>query len=82
MGWYRFEDNDSLGIFNVKEYQVAWYEDGICFDEDWYGPDQISDVVPYVETEEDKNNIDHSRVFVIFENGDKYEIKLEKVNEE
>lgn len=80
--WYRFEKGNPFGIPRVKEYQVAWYDmdmDGSCFDESFYQPDEIGMVIPYVETIEDENHHDRSRVFVHFDNGDIYELKLEKI---
>jgi hypothetical protein len=79
--WYRFEEGNPIGIPRIKEYQVAWYDNGgSCFDEDWYLPDEINTAITYVETEEDIGNTDRSKVFAIFDNGDRYELKLVKVD--
>ena len=81
--WYRFVDGSPVGIPRVKNYLVAFYDmtqNGGCFDETYYPPDKINKVIPYVETIEDKDNYDRTRVFVHFDDGDVYELKLEKVN--
>ena len=80
--WYRFEKDNPIGIPRVKYYQIAWYDmtkNGDCFDEDFINPDDVARVIPYVETVEDENNSDRSRVFVHFDNNDVYELKLEKL---
>ena len=73
--WYRFEEGNPIGIPRIKEYQVAFYNmcsNGYCFDEDFYSPNEIDKVIPYVETEEDIGNDDRSKVFVHFDDGDIY----------
>ena len=83
--WYRFEEGNPFGIPRVTKYQVCWYDmdmDGSCFDESFYATDDIDCVLPYVETIEDKDSRDRSRVFVHFDNGDMYELKLEKISED
>ena len=83
--WYRFEKWNPKGICRVKQFQIAWYDmelNGDCFDEDFVAPDGINQVIPYVETVEDENNSDRSRVFVHMDNGDIYELKMEKLSKE
>lgn len=83
--WYKFEDEYSIGIPRIKNYQVAFYDmtrGGSCFDESFFEPDEIDRVMPYVETVEDEGNNDRIRVFVNFDDGDKYELKLEKLDKE
>lgn len=83
--WYRFENGEPLGIPRIKKYQVAFYDmdvDGSCFDETFYSPEEIYSVMPYIETVEDENNIDRIRVFAHFDDGDIYELKLEKLDKE
>lgn len=81
--WYRFEKGNPIGIPRVKEYLIAFYDmtkNGECFDESHCPPDEIAKVIPFVETVEDIHNNDRSKVFVLFDNDDVYELKLEKVN--
>lgn len=83
--WYRFEKGNPKGICRVKHFQIAWYDmehNGHCFDEDFVSPDAINRVIPYVETVEDENNCDRSRVFVCMDNGDVYELSMNKLTEE
>lgn len=83
--WYRFEKGNPIGIPRIKHYQISWYDmkrNGSCFDEDFVSPDGISRVITYVETIEDEKNLDRSRVFAHFDNGDVYELKLQKLSPE
>lgn len=81
--WYRFEEGNPVGIPRIKQYQVAFYDisrDGKCFDETFFKPDEIDNAITYVETVEDENNKDNRcKVFAHFDNGDIYELKLEKI---
>ena len=81
--WYRFEKGSTVGIPRIKDYQVAFYDmtrDGDCFDESFFKPDEIDNAITYVETIEDEGNNDRCRVFAHFDNGDEYELKLEKMD--
>ena len=83
--WYRFEEGNPMGIPRIKNYQLAWYDmtrDGSCFDESFFKPDEIGKVIHYVETVEDEGKDDRARVFVNFDDGDVYELKLEKISED
>ena len=83
MGWYRFFKDKVKGQLKIDKAQVAWYDmtnNGRCFDEDFCSPDEIDKVITYVETIEDMGNRDRSKVFVHFDNGDIYELNMEKVN--
>lgn len=91
--WYRFKKGESKGKLRVKRVQVAWYDmkqNGDCFDEDFVLPkdneiktlESIGTILPYVETVEDENKTDRSRVFVHMDNGDVYELKMEKLSKE
>ena len=57
-------------------------QNGDCFDEDFVEHDGIDRVIPYVETIKDENKTDRSRVFVHIDNGDVYELKMEKLSKE
>lgn len=92
--WFKFRKGISKGILRVKNVQIAWYDmerNGECFDESFVLPspegesktlENIGMILPYVETEEDKTKSDRSRVFVHFDNGDVYELKMEKLSKE
>lgn len=81
--WYRFEEGNPVGIPRIKNYQVAFYDVNRgykCFDESFFKPEEINNAITYVETEEDENSSDNRRrVFAHFDNGDMYELKLEKI---
>ena len=81
--WYKFEDGNPIGTPRIKGYQVAWYDmdmfNGDCFDESFYKPEDIDKVITYVETVEDENHCDRTRVFAIFDDGEQYELKLERI---
>lgn len=80
--WYRFEEGNPVGIPRIKEYAVAFYDmtkDGKCFDETFFKPDEIDDAITYVETIEDIGSSYKCRVFAYFDDGDIYELKLEKM---
>lgn len=83
--WYRFEKGNPVGIPRIKYYQVVCYDmnnDGNCFDEMFFKPDEINLAITKVETIEDKHNFDRFRVFAVFDNDDMYELKLEKIDKE
>lgn len=90
--WFKFRKGNSKGTLRIKHVQVAWYDmerNGDCFDESFVFPSpgdesqtlaNIGMILPYVETAEDEGNSDRSRVFVHFDNGDVYELKMEKLS--
>lgn len=92
--WFKFEKGKSKGKLRIKHVQVAWYDmdrNGECFDEDFVFPSPEDEsktlanmgmCLPYVETVEDESKSDRSRVFVHFDNGDVYELKMEKLSKE
>lgn len=65
----------------IKGYLVAYYDNKLedCFDETFYPSEKIDIAFGYVETLEDKNNYDRTKVYVLFNDGDVYELKMEKV---
>lgn len=82
--WYRLDENSGRYIQRVKDYCVAWYDmtkNGDCFDERHFHSEELNKAITYVETVEDKNNQDRSRVFVRFDNGNVYEVKFEKIDD-
>lgn len=91
--WFRFKKGETKGKLRVKRVQVAWYnmnQNGDCFDESWIMPEEneiktlekIGHILPYIETIEDKNKPDKSRVFVHMDNGDVYELLMKKLSKE
>lgn len=80
--WYKFENGKSMGTPRIKEYQVAWYDmehGGYCFDENFYKPEDIGTAIAYVETIEDEGHRCRTRVFACFDDGEQYELKLERI---
>lgn len=91
--WFKFKKGESKGKLRVKQVQVGWYDmerNGDCFDEDLIIPDEddvktlesIGRVLTYVETIEDENNYDRSRVFIHMDNDDVYELLMKKLSKE
>lgn len=91
--WHKFKDDKSTGTLRVKHVQVCWYDmddDGSCFDESWVTKqdndthmlERIGHILPYVETEEDVNKWNRSRVFVHMDNDDVYKLKMQKLSKE
>ena len=73
-----------MGFLKIIGYQVAWYDmtrNGRCFDESFYPPEEISKVIHHVETTENETWSIKSRVFMLLDNGNEYELKLEKIEE-
>ena len=83
--WFRFTNDFGLGIPRIKQYQVCFYDmdaGGGCFDEAFFPPEDIGGVITFVETVEDVGRCDRIRVFAHFDDGDVYEIKLNKLSKE
>lgn len=92
--WFKFKRGNPKGTLRVKYVQVAWYDmerNGECFDEDFIFPSaedesitlkNIGMILSYVETVEDMDKSDRSRVFVHFDNGNVYELKMDKLSKE
>lgn len=85
--WFRFSDEEAIGTCRVSNIQLCWYDmelDGRCFSESFFSvaPDSVATALTYVETIEDRFNSDRARVFVNFDNGDVYELKLHKMTKE
>jgi hypothetical protein len=81
--WYRYKESIHKTIPRVVSYQVAFYDmtrGGKCFDESFFPPDDIDNVITFTETIEDINSETRRKVFVHFDNGDIYELKLEMVD--
>lgn len=90
MGWYRFFKGAIKGQLRIDKVQVAWYDmerGGSCFDESWviHKGDDIETLqhigmwLTYVELDENENKRDKSRVFIHMDDGEQYELKLEKI---
>lgn len=91
--WFKFKKGKSNGELRVKQAQVCWYDmtqNGDCFDESWIIPknndiktlENIGHILPYVETSEDESKQDRSRVFVHMDNGDVYELLMNKLSKD
>ena len=77
---YRFSKGCVKGICRVKDIQIVWYDmerGGSYSCKNMSTP--LEHILAFVETEEDKNNSDCSRVFVNMDNGDRYELIMKKV---
>ena len=69
-----------MKIPKIKQCQVAFYDtkNNNCFDEGYYLPNEIEDIISWYGT----NVYDSfkTRSFIHFDNGDIYELKLEKID--
>lgn len=83
---YIFKDDKKVGEMPIKEFQLCFYDmkkDGTCYDENFFPPNEfnVSDLV-FVDTEENKNDTDRTRLFMHHINGDIYELKLNKLSQD
>lgn len=80
---YIFKENEIVGEYPVEYYQICWYDmnDGDCFDESLYSKEIFDphELLTFVETKENKEDSDRTRVFAKMKNGDIYELKLKKI---
>lgn len=82
---YRFEEGNMVGICRFKEAVIAFYDmshKGDCFDESRTDDVDIPlrQLLSYVETEEDIEKNDRSRVFVYMDDGKEYELIMSPIN--
>ena len=88
--WYKFIKGEPLGKLKVNRVQTCWYDwesSGDCFDESWTMPGEndvetlkeIGMRLPYVGTVEGNGG---SRVFIHMDDGDVYELLLNKLSKE
>ena len=91
--WFKFIEGEPIGRLRVKQVQTCWYDmedNGDCFDEDFIIPvedkvktlESIGHILTYVETVEDENNCDRSRVFIHMDDGSVYELLMKKLSKE
>ena len=91
MGWYRFFKDKVKGQLRIDRAQVALYDmerDGDCFDESFIvhkGDDvkTLQDIgmwLTYIELDENADKCDKSRVFIHMDDGERYELKLVKLD--
>jgi hypothetical protein len=80
---YIFKNKTTKGEYPISQFHVAWYEmeNGYCFDEMFFDKDTFDpfELLTFIETEENENDQDRTRVFVEMKNGSLYEFKLEKI---
>lgn len=79
MEWYRWINGDPIGIFRVEYYQAAFYDTNGCYDESRWRSHELSKAIAYARTPDEEIG---SRLYAVFDNGDKYEIFAKKVEEE
>ena len=91
MSWYRFFKDKIKGQLRIDRVQVCWYDmerNGYCFDESWimHKGDDVKTLqgigmwLPYVELDKNADKCDKSRVFIHMDDGEVYELKLEKLD--
>lgn len=78
MEWYRFKEGDPIGVFRVQEYKVVFYDEHGCYDESWYKCHDLAKIICFARTPDEKEG---SRLYAIFDNGERYEIFAKKVED-
>lgn len=71
--WYDFSDSSGVGKLAVKELLVGFYENGKCYDECRFSPDNALTALTFL-------GVDQCKVFVIFNNEDILELTAKEVN--
>lgn len=74
--WYDFSDGTGIGKCAVKEFQVAFYENGKCYDEIFFSPEFALQALVHLGQETDNESC---RVFVVFKDGEVYEMTAKEV---
>lgn len=67
--WYEWEGDDPVGKPRIKEYVVGFYENGKCYDEARYKPEEVAKAMPYLMQRDCK-------VFAVFGKNEVYELRL------
>ena len=83
---YIFKEGKVQGEYPIDYFRICWYdmeENESCYDETWVNPENFSSkYFTYIDTEEDEDCIDRSRIFAHHKNGDIYELRLHKLTKE
>jgi len=87
---YIFKEKDDsptqIGEMPIDYFQLCWYDmskDQSCYDEDYITPRQFNiKLLTYIDTEEDKNDLDRTRLFLHHKDGDIYELCLHKIDKD
>lgn len=70
--WFDFT-NTEVGKLAVKEFHVAFYDKGRCYDETFFEPQDALTALTFLDGTD-------SRVFVSFKDGEVYELTMNKVD--
>lgn len=77
---------NQIGKYPIDYFHICWYDmekGGDCYDEDDISPTTFGpSMFTYIDTEDNKDDSDRSRIFVHHINGDIYELCLHKLTEE
>lgn len=66
-------------MLRIKQYQAAFYDNEICYDETFFSPDEADVVDFYIEQLVNKNERYKVKIYIHLEDGRIYELKLEQV---
>jgi len=81
-----FKNNSPIGESPIDHYQLCWYDmekDGICHDEDFISPHEFGNyVIKYLDCDQNKNDIERTRLFVWTKDKEAYELRLHKISPE
>lgn len=74
MKWYKFEKGNPIGIPQIENYQLCFYENGRCYDEAFFEPEEIAKAIPFVAESD-------CEVYANFKNGKSYLITFVPVED-
>ena len=81
---YIFNNNEIKGQLPIDTIQIAFYDmtrDGGCFDESFINPNDFNvHYLTYIDTEENKDDNDRTRIFINMINGKTYELIAKEVD--
>lgn len=65
----------------IKRWQLTYWDENGCYDEDFIDPwdiNEVSHVMDVIARKDKSLNGDYERLYVIFDDGQWYEVKLEE----
>lgn len=79
--WYERNSNaNEPSRLGVKEYLVCFYEDGNCYDEARYAPEDLLKAITYLGFDNNRDDGEYCRVYVVFKDETVYELTAKEVD--